>query len=174
MDYGCARSRRGSPTAHPWACGELAGILPAILWTAPSSARRVRGAPLGAHRVRATGEATWQLSLRARPRMAVGGRQTRRWRCRSRNADRAGKARMSDCRDAGVRAGARSASGKGNRTNTTFVRSPPQAQWSLVTFCRNRKSLARRRRTKPLYGEMAEPDTDVEEPKQTDPAYVGM
>ena len=80
----------------------------------------------------------------------VEERQPRRWRCRSRTADRASKARMSDCMDAGVRAGARSASGKGSRDNRTLSRSPPQAQWSLVTFCQNRKSLACRRRAKQL------------------------
>src|SRR6185437_9011722 len=40
---GCASGRRGSPKAHPCACGELARILRAILRTFPSSARRVRG-----------------------------------------------------------------------------------------------------------------------------------
>ena len=46
---GCASGRRGSPKAHPCACGELAHILCAILRTFPSTARRVRGAP---HRAR--------------------------------------------------------------------------------------------------------------------------
>src|SRR5579875_954296 len=51
---GFARGRRGSPTAHPCACGELAHFLCAILRTCPSSAHRVRGAPFGAHPVRVT------------------------------------------------------------------------------------------------------------------------
>ena len=46
MCSGFARGRRGSPTAHPWACGELARFLCAILRTFPSTARRVRGARL--------------------------------------------------------------------------------------------------------------------------------
>src|SRR6185437_9363794 len=49
MCSGCACGRRGSPTAHPCAGCELARILRAILRTFPSSARRVRGAPFGAH-----------------------------------------------------------------------------------------------------------------------------
>jgi len=48
MGYGCARARRGSPKAHPCACGELAHLLCATLRAIPSSARRVRGAPFGA------------------------------------------------------------------------------------------------------------------------------
>lgn len=52
---GCASGRRGSPKAHPCACGELARILRAILRTDPSSARRVRGAPLGALPARLVG-----------------------------------------------------------------------------------------------------------------------
>jgi len=73
MGCGFASGRRGSPKAHPCTCGELARMtrhihvtrpscrlrhsnrqscrfsLRAILRTFPSSARRVRGAPVGAH-----------------------------------------------------------------------------------------------------------------------------
>jgi hypothetical protein len=73
MGCGFASGRRGSPKAHPCTCGELARMtrhihvtrpsgrlrhsnrqscrfsLRAILRTFPSAARRVRGAPVGAH-----------------------------------------------------------------------------------------------------------------------------
>src|SRR5690348_15674886 len=65
---GCANGRRGSPKAHPCACGELARILRAILRTGPSSARRVRGAPIRALPARVTNEAVCPILLRARPR----------------------------------------------------------------------------------------------------------
>jgi hypothetical protein len=65
---GCARGRRGSPTAHPCAGGELARILRPILRAFPSPARRVRGAPLGALPARVTNEAACSILLRVRPR----------------------------------------------------------------------------------------------------------
>ena len=75
--------------------------------------------------------------------MPPSKRQSRRWRCRSRVVGRASKARMFDGRDAGVRAGARPARGKGSRGNRMLSRPPPQAQWFFASFCRNKKRLAR-------------------------------
>ncbi len=71
MCSGCARGRRGSPKAHPCACGELAHLLCAILRTFPSSARRVRGGPCRrAPCAHALGEASKWVLLRRRPWMA--------------------------------------------------------------------------------------------------------
>jgi hypothetical protein len=53
---GFARGRRGSPKAHPCACGELAHLLCATLRAFPPSARRVRGAPFGALPARMIGQ----------------------------------------------------------------------------------------------------------------------
>jgi len=50
---------------------------------------------------------------------------------------------MFDAMDGGVRAGARSASGKGSRTNTTFVRPPPQVPSLFATFGQCQKWPAR-------------------------------
>ncbi|WIG56634.1 MAG: hypothetical protein OJF61_002422 [Rhodanobacteraceae bacterium] len=55
MGCGFARGRRGSPKGHPWPCGELARILRATLRAFPSTARRIRGAPFGAHPARVVG-----------------------------------------------------------------------------------------------------------------------
>ena len=68
---GCASGRRGSPKAHPCACGELAHILCAILRTDPASARRVRGAPFTHLLCAGQDEAERCFPLRTRPWMAV-------------------------------------------------------------------------------------------------------
>ena len=68
---GCASGRRGSPKAHPCAYGELARILRAILRTDPSSARRVRGAPIRAHRVHAENAAARRMCAERGPCAAV-------------------------------------------------------------------------------------------------------
>ena len=65
---GFASGRRGSPKAHPCACGELARVLRAILRTFPTSACRVRGAPFDARPARVADEAACSISLRTRPR----------------------------------------------------------------------------------------------------------
>ena len=70
MCSGCARGRRGSPQAHPCACGELARVLRAILRTDPSSTRSVRGAPNGARRARLAGRSRLFVLASDEARMA--------------------------------------------------------------------------------------------------------
>jgi hypothetical protein len=73
MCSGFARGRRGSPKVHPCACGELAHILCATLRAFPSSARRVRGAPVGAPPARAIGQGGLFDLASNEARMAVLG-----------------------------------------------------------------------------------------------------
>jgi hypothetical protein len=76
MGCGYAHGRRGSPMGHPWPYGELAHFLCATLRALPSPARRVRGAPLGAHPARSRHGEERLISLRTRPWMADGEAET--------------------------------------------------------------------------------------------------
>ena len=87
---GCASDRRGSPKAHPCACGELAHLLCAIRRTFPSSARRVRGAPLGAHPARSSGQINSLNPASGEARMAVAKAELFRGPCAAVWAGRSG------------------------------------------------------------------------------------
>jgi len=100
MGYGFAHGRRGSPTIHPCIRGELVHFLCATLRAIPSSARRVRGVPFGAHPVRVARQGTL-VALAANE--AMDGRSskqsTRRCTAPSIAAPSGSKARMFEHKD---------------------------------------------------------------------------
>src|SRR5690348_5556007 len=69
-------------------------------------------------------------------------------RCRSDDAERASKARLFEHRDVRVRAGAREASSKGSRADTTSAGPSRSAQMALVTFPERKVTRAAGRRGK--------------------------
>ena len=192
MCYGFARARRGSPPARPCADDELARMtrhihvarppgrlrrsnwqscrfsLRAILRTDPSSVRRVRGAPIGAHPVRMVGQSMLHGFASSE---AVDGRHRstnwRRWRCRDAQPNGGASAA---CSSAGMRefgaAAVRRAS-QGNRDNRMLSRSPPPATSLFRPFLGNAK-----KGPAPLDG--AEKDRDVErkQPRHWIPAFL--